>query len=220
MSPHNQNSSARRNPRKAQKKSAVKTVAGKHSAKQRAAGGDGRRPDSRAGAHADAAGMNGKSGKKSGKHLRRAYEHLARVRVLLRVASGDTKLHDAAERLASLVTEGLRGDRAGAKLAAELSRASEHMAFAGLVALDTATLPWSPEVTQALEQEYGKLRGDSELRGLARKRNDERGQALRTLHDMMTLAGEEALGRENYTCAMECVRAAESLASALEVDGQ
>jgi hypothetical protein len=157
---------------------------------------------------------------KSGKDLRRAYEHLARVRVLLMQSSGDAKLRAAAARLAVLVVEDMETERAGAKLLAELTRAAEHMAFAGLVGVDVQALPWSVEIEQALEDEYKRLRAEGELRGAAHRANGTRAEALRNLHELMTETAEGALGEDNYPCAMECIRAAVALASALGHDDQ
>jgi hypothetical protein len=157
---------------------------------------------------------------KSGKDLQRAYEHLARVRVLLTQTSGDTKLRAAAARLAVLVAEDMETEQAGPRLLAELTRAAEHMAFAGLVGLDLEALPWSAAIEQALEDEYQRLRAEGELRGAARRANGTRAEALRTLHELMTETAEGALGEDNHPCAMECIRAAVALATALEHDDE
>lgn len=157
---------------------------------------------------------------KSGKDLRRAYEHLARVRVLLAQTSGDAKLRAAAARLAVLVAEDMEAARTGAKLLAELTRAAEHMAFAGLVGVDAQLLPWSAEIGEALEDEYESLRKESQLRGAASRADGTRAEALRTLHELMTETAEGALGEDNHPCAMECIRAAVALAAALEHDDE
>jgi hypothetical protein len=156
----------------------------------------------------------------SGKDLQRAYGHLARVRVLLMQTSGDAKLRAAAARLAVLAAEDMEAERAGARLLAELTRAAEHMAFAGLVGVDAQALPWSVAIEQALEDEYRRLRAEGELHGAARRANGARAEALRTLHELMTETAEGALGEDNHPCAMECIRAAVALASALEHDDQ
>jgi hypothetical protein len=156
----------------------------------------------------------------SGKELRRAYEHLARVRVLLTQTSGDAKLRAAAARLALLVAEDMEAARAVPRLLAELTRAAEHMAFAGLVGVGAETLPWSVAIEQALEGEYERLRAEGALRGAARRANGTRAEALRTLHELMTETAEGALGEDNHPCAMECIRAAVALAEALEHDDQ
>lgn len=161
-----------------------------------------------------------KLGKKDGKQLRRVYEHLARVRVLLRVQSGDAKLRAAAERLAALVTADLEAAQTGARMAAELTRAAEHIAFAGLGAVEQANQPWSAALASTLETEYRKLREDGELRGAARNSRGERASALRTLHELMAVTGEDALGRGNYACALESARAMEALCAALEHDDE
>ncbi len=165
-------------------------------------------------------GPHGKEGGKGAKDLRRAYEHLARVRVLLAHSGGEAKLRVAAERLAALVTDNLRGDYAEPKLAAELSRAAEHIAFAGLVAHDGKALPWSPKIEGALDEEYWKLSDEADVREAKKdKRTSERAEAVRALHALMVDAAEAARTAKNHTKAMECVRAAESLASALEHAG-
>lgn len=158
--------------------------------------------------------------RESGKDLLRAYEHLARVRVLLTQTSGDTKLRAAAARLAVLLAEDMETEQAGPRLLAELTRAAEHMAFAGLVGLDLEALPWSAAIEQTLEDEYQRLRAEGELRGAARRANGTRAEALRTLHELMTETAEGALGEDNHPCAMECIRAAVALAAALENDDE
>jgi hypothetical protein len=155
---------------------------------------------------------------RSGKDLQRAYEHLARVRVLLMQTGGDAKLRAAAARLAVLAAEDMETERANAKLLAELTRAAEHMAFAGLVGVDVRALPWSAEIEQAVEGEYKRLLAEGELRGEASRANGTRAEALRTLHELMTETAEGALGEDNHPCAMECIRAAVALAAALEHD--
>ena len=160
---------------------------------------------------------HGKEGGKGAKDLRRAYEHLARVRVLLAYSGAEAKLRAAAERLASLVTDDLRGDHAEPKLAAELSRAAEHIAFAGLVQHETKLLPWSSKIEGALDEEFRKLSDDAEVREPKKdKRTNERAEAIRTLHALMADTAETARKAKNHTKAMECIRAAESLATALE----
>ncbi len=209
-------------PDKAMKKHAAKHAA-KHAKKKSAKHAPAKHakkhapPPERAEAGEDAAEF--RLGKKDSKHLRRVYEHLARVRVLLRVETGDAKLRAAAERLAALVTAELQVARTGARMAAELTRAAEHIAFAGLNATEEANQPWSGMLAETLEAEYRKLREDGELRGAARKSKGERANALRTLHELMAATGEDALGRANYTCALESARAAEALCAALEHDG-
>lgn len=163
----------------------------------------------------DKHGPKEKDGGKGGKDLRRAYEHLARVRVLLSHNGAEPKLRAAAERLAALVTDDLRREHAAPKLAAELARAAEHMAFAALVVHDVKALPWSARIESAVEDEYGSLRDEAELPKKA-KDSGARMEAVRTLHALMMDAAEAAGAAKNYTKAMECVRAAESLASALE----
>ena len=200
------------------KKSSAKKAVTKHAPPKHA---KKHTPDDRAKPRdqSDGPREKGKKGK-PGKDLRRAYEHLARVRVLLMQTSGDAKLRAAAARLAVLVAEDMQAKRARPKLLAELTRAAEHMAFAGLVGMDAQALPWSAEIGQALKDEYGKLREEGELHGAARRANGTRAEALRTLHELMTETAEGALGEENHPCAMECIRAAEALASALEHDDE
>ena len=189
------------------KHAAKKALAGKHE--------DDRRPEKHKPKKHDKHGPHGKEGGKGGKDLRRAYEHLARVRVLLAHGGGEPRLRAAAERLASLVAGDLRGERADPKLAAELSRAAEHMAFAGLVAHDAKALPWSAKIEIALSEEYRKLSDEAE-RPKKAKHGGDRAEAMLALHALMTDAAEAARSAKNYAKAMECARAAESLASALE----
>ena len=216
MSPDKKHSQALSTSQRAMKKSGAKKAVTKHAprkhAKEHPADERAKPRDQR-----DGAREKEKKGKR-GKDLRRAYEHLARVRVLLTQTSGDVKLRAAAARLAVLVAEDMQAKPAKSKLLAELTRAAEHMAFAGLVGLDAQALPWSAEIEQALKDEYGRLREEGELHGAARRANGTRAQALRTLHELMTETAEGALGEENHPCAMECIRAAEALASALEQD--
>ena len=189
------------------KKHAKKSLAKKHAAKHHPAKHAPKKHDAKHEPH-------GKEGK-GGKDLRRAYEHLARVQVLLTHRSAEPKLRTAAEHLASLVTEDLRGDHVAPKLVAELARAAEHIAFAGFVAHDEKKLPWSARIEAALDDEYRKLSKEAELSKKA-KHGGERGEAVRTLHESVASAAEAARAVRNYTKAMECARAAEALASALE----
>ena len=218
MSPDKKHSQALSTSQRAMKESGAKRAVTKHAPPKQAKKPT---PDDRSKPREQRDGPREKEKKgKPGKDLRRAYEHLARVRVLLMQTSGDAKLRAAAARLAVLVAEDMQAKRARPKLLAELTRAAEHMAFAGLVGMDAQALPWSAEIGQALKDEYEKLREEGELHGAARRANGTRAEALRTLHELMTETAEGALGEENHPCAMECIRAAEALASALEHDDE
>jgi hypothetical protein len=224
MSPDKNHFPARAKAKRAMKKSGVKKTMANQDARQHAARKHAKKQapedrDKRRDQPGDKSREKEKKAK-SGKDLRRAYEHLARVRVLLMQTSGDAKLRAAAARLAVLAAEDMETARAAPKLLAELTRAAEHMAFAGLVGEDAQALPWSAEIGQALEDEYERLRAEGELRGAARRADGTRAEALRTLHELMTETAEGALGEDNHPCAMECIRAAEALASALEHDGR
>jgi hypothetical protein len=215
MSPDKKHPHALSNSERAVKKSGAKKATAKHAPRKHA---KKHAPEHRAKPRDQPHDVRKRN--KSGRDLQRAYEHLARVRVLLMQTSGDAKLRAAAARLAVLAAEDMEMERAGAKLLAELTRAAEHMAFAGLVGVDVHALPWSVEIEQALEEEYKRLRAEGELRGAASRANGTRAEALRTLHELMTETAEGALGEDNHPCAMECIRAAVALASALEHDDQ
>jgi hypothetical protein len=223
MSPDKKHSHGLANSQHAMKKSGGKKAAAKHAPRKHATKHtheDRAKPRDQLRDEAREKARDKEKKGQSGRDLQRAYEHLARVRVLLMQTSGDAKLRAAAARLAVLAAEDMETERAGAKLLAELTLAAEHMAFAGLVGVDVQALPWSAEIEQALEDEYKRLRAEGELRGAARRANGTRAEALRTLHELMTETAEGALGEDNHPCAMECLRAAVALASALEHDHQ
>jgi hypothetical protein len=222
MSPDKNHSQAPAKGKSATKKNGAKKTVAQQAARQDAPGKHVRRhaPEERANPRDQPEDKPREKEKKakSGKDLRRAYEHLARVRVLLMQTGGDAKLRAAAARLAVVAAEDMVTARAGPKLLAELTLAAEHMAFAGLVGEDVQALPWSPEIEQALEDEYKRLRGEAELPEAASRADGTRAEALRSLHELMTETAEGALGEDNHSCAMECIRAAVALAAALEHD--
>jgi hypothetical protein len=142
---------------------------------------------------------------KEGKQLRRCYEHLARVEVLLRAKGGDAKLLRQAGEIRDLALEQLND--AELKAAAELSRAAEHVAFAALVQHEANPMEWGDALEAAFVREYEELRDDADDA-------EDGGSELGTLLQGLLKEAERARKDENFARAMECVRGAEALADA------
>lgn len=161
--------------------------------------------------------------KGKGKDLRRAYEHLARASVLEAASQPDAELQAVARRLRELALKALDGDAAlphDARTAAEFARAAEHAGFASLVGHVQSAIGGSEELEEALRHEYNKL-ADEAHTAAPKKAGKSRGIAaadveLLDLSRTLITQAEAALEQEQYARAMECIRGAEALASALD----
>ncbi len=101
-----------------------------------------------------------------GKDVRRAYEHLVRVTVVLGGASQNGVLTELAQRVHRLATGGLETVTEMpeyAKIAAELARAAEHIAFASVIAREPDEVDWTEELQSAFTREYEELAEESQL---------------------------------------------------------
>jgi hypothetical protein len=98
---------------------------------------------------------------KSGKELRRAYEHTSRVEILQRLLPPGT-----ADAIATLVAYACRElDGKKNREAADLLRASEHLSFAALALPGQANAPLSPELSKSnLRSCAGKPMNDGRRR--------------------------------------------------------
>ena len=141
---------------------------------------------------------------KPGKDLRRAYEHMGRVQVLVTLL--DTQ---QGKDVHTLVKHAERSLRAGdARSSADLLRGAEHLAF-GTIALDAApdeTL--SEPVLTTVQEEYEHLR---ERAALGREGADAP-RAVAAIAGRMGKSAAAAMKRKLYRAAMEMARGADALA--------
>ena len=151
-----------------------------------------------------------KHGKKEPKHkilkdLRRAYEHLGRVESLI------TQVPAAAKPdITTLIGLAQSELNAGyAKGAADLLRASEHLAFAVLVKTGAKNGELAPVVKEAVEEEFEHLSRKATERW---KESDERHREVVEIYKRAMDGADRAIGKGVYRAAMELVRAAETLA--------
>jgi hypothetical protein len=138
--------------------------------------------------------------KPSGKHLRRAFEHLGRVEALQAL----TEIEAVATLVRLAQTSITRDD---ARPAADLLRAAEHLSFASAANTSASAAPVSPDLEQAIRREFRKLLEHAEEHDLAK--DTSLSDLLRqTLDDART-----AFDKGNFRGALELARAAEALAS-------
>ena len=155
-------------------------------------------PKKHPGKHAD---------KPSGKHLRRAFEHLGRVEALQALAPADSVVS-----LVRLAQSSIDGGQA--HLAADLLRAAEHLSFAVAAAPSRSASKLSPDLEEAVRREFRKLLEAAEEHDLAS--DSTLGKLLRqTFED-----AHAAFDSGNFRQALELARAAEALASIEERDAQ
>ncbi len=139
------------------------------------------------------------------KDLRRTYEHLGRVECLMTQLTAAAKA-DVATLIALAQSQLNEGH---AKTAAELVRASEHLAFASLVKIEGRKSDLASAVKQAMEEEFEHL---SHKAGKRWKESDDRHREVGVIYERALEEAGQALGKGAYRRAMEMVRAADSLA--------
>src|SRR5579875_500295 len=91
---------------------------------------------------------------KPGEDLRRAYEHTGRVAILESLLPSGAKEHIGG--LVALGYAHLQAERN--RDAAELLRAAEHLGFAALASSAPETVPVTPELQQAIDEQFEQLR--------------------------------------------------------------
>jgi len=145
-----------------------------------------------------------------GKHVRRAYEHLARVDALLDHADADAKLAKHAAHVRDLALEQLDfADDDGHKAAAELTRAAEHIAFASLVKHAESRWQWGGELQAAFIRQYDELREEAEEANA-----EEVDRELLALIEQLAKEAKRSRDDGNFARALECLRGVEALADA------
>ena len=149
---------------------------------------------------------------KHGKDVLRAYEHLGRIHALepilpATVVSQIRTLGDLAQ--ASLSS-------ADAKSAADLLRASEHIAFGSLAATSNAKR-LSDDLEGAANAEYEQLTDKADEHW--QRHADERPAGIEVIYDGMLEAASVAFNKGAYRRALEFARGAEALAH-VHGDGQ
>lgn len=151
-----------------------------------------------------------------GNDVRRAYEHLARLRSL-----GNSMTPAALEQARTLsryAQAAFQAKHEGA--AADLLRAAEHLAFGSLATKDGA-VELSKELRTALKEEFRER-----LERAGRHWDDQKekpAKELRSLYKELRSAAKDAWKEENHSGALEYARAADALAHAaparLRLDG-
>lgn len=141
---------------------------------------------------------------KSGKDVRRAYEHLGRVGVLVTLL--DSEQSKSVQTLARQAELSLQaGD---AQSSADLLRAAEHFAF-GTLALGAAPDESLAEKTlSTVQEEYEHLRLRFEEHGGAA----EASRAVAAIAKRMSKSAATAIKSKLYRAALEMARGAEALA--------
>jgi len=136
--------------------------------------------------------------------LRRAYEHLNRVRIL------HLGLHkDALQSVELLSRMAQAAMTAGdPKSAADLLRAAEHLAFGSMAKMEPEQ-GMSVELTTAAQKEYEHLLERSHER--RHKQGDKIPADLRAIYKTMLAHAKEAYARSAFHRSLEFVRGAEAL---------
>lgn len=146
---------------------------------------------------------------KSGKDLRRAYEHTSRVEILRRLLPPG-----ATDPIATLVACACRElDASKEREAADLLRASEHLSFAALALPAAENAPLTPELKAAIDRQFAEIGRRADDRW---EEEVERPEVLAEIYRHTRLAAARAYEEGAWHQALEFVRAAEALA---QVDG-
>lgn len=134
------------------------------------------------------------------KDARRAFEHLGRVRVLLSMSKPDQKRFDT---LLTLATQTFQAKKY--KHSADLLRAAEHFAFAGLLVEDNEVV--SSELRKEIEHELKHL----QEKAADHADPEEMEEPVRGLFLAATSSARECFGKGAYRAALDYARAAEAL---------
>jgi hypothetical protein len=140
-----------------------------------------------------------------GKDIRRAYEHLGRVKGLEKLLSAGVKQQISV--LTELAQRCLLEDEQ--KSAADLLRACEHLGFGSLASAARAT-NLSEELTAALHAEYEHLVDKAEEHWS--RHEGDRPSAIEAVYESMVASADAALKKDAYRRALEFARGAEALA--------
>ena len=142
----------------------------------------------------------------SGKDLRRAFEHLGRVQSLSSIKSSEPGAIPTLLELAQALI-----DAGNAESAADILRAAEHLAFAGLASTSSSRPKLTPDLEEAIRREFRKRAEKTE------DHEPSRASALGRLALETLKQAQAAFTAKSFHAALEFARAAEALAD-IDID--